>query len=140
MENKDIAFTLEYHQSCLKNSCRISGNRAQAFAEIDEGKKSTFVISIKIKYIYFYGIDVTYDSDLHPKVMFSSCMNRAKNAKVLSVDNKTDEEYYLGEKEQIQIISELWKSHSRINSKLCMKMTENMKVEDPKEQVKDVED
>ena len=121
MANKNITFTLEYHRSCLKNSCRICGNRAQTFAEITEGKKPHFCDQHKDKIYIFYGIDVKYDSDLHPKVMCSACMNRVKNAKVLSVDTKIDKECYLGEKEKVQIVSELWKPHSRINCKLCMK-------------------
>ena len=121
MANKNITFTLEYHQSCLKNSCRICGNRAQTFAEIAEGKKPHFCDQHKDKIYFFYGIDVIYDSNLHPKVMCSACMNRLKNAKVLSVDTKIDKECYLGENEKVQIVSELWKPHSRINCKLCMK-------------------
>ena len=112
MANKIIAFTLEYHQSCLKNCCRICGNRAHTFSEIAEAKKPHFLISTWIKFIFFYGIDIKQDSDLHPKVMCSTC--------------------YLGEKEKFQIVSDLWKPHTRLNCKLCVKYDRENKGGRPK--------
>ena len=102
MANKNIAFTLEYHQSCLKNCCRICGNRAETFSEIAEGKKPHFCDQHMDKIYIFYGIDIKQDSDLHPKVMCSTCMNRVKNAKVFSVDIKIDKDCYLGEKKKFK--------------------------------------
>ena len=109
------------------------------FADIAEGKKPHFCDQHKDK-IYFLWNNVKYDSDLHPKIMYSACMNRMKNAKVLSVDTKIDKECYLGEREKVQIVSELWKPHSRINCKLCMKHDRENKGGRPKKASKDVED
>ena len=46
-------YSLEYHNSCLSNICRICGQRAQTFADIRKENPQLCVKTVKIKVTYF---------------------------------------------------------------------------------------
>lgn len=111
--------SIEHHQQCLSNMCRICGARALTFNQLRKNFRKRFCENVKDEIYMFYGIDVSSDTENHPKVMCLACYNRVKKANVLVDDSRLDKKEFLGEKEKASIVSALWQPHKRVNCQVC---------------------
>ena len=79
-----------------------------------------FCENVQDEIFTFYGLDISSDTDDHPKVMCCHCYNKMKKAKVFSDNSKLDDVKFLGEKEKSKIVNKTWITHKRYNCTVCM--------------------
>ena len=90
-------YSLEYHNSCLSNMCRMCGQRAQTFAQMRKKNSPVMCKNNQDEIYIFYGIDVANENEnLFPKEMCSKCYIIMKHAKVKSESPKIDTSVFKG--------------------------------------------
>ena len=111
--------SFDYHKKCLLNMCRICSKRALTEQQIRKKTPQRVCENVKDEIYIFFGLDITCDTELHPKIMCCPCYNKMKKAKVMSDDTKMNKEKFLGEKEKATTVNKIWTSHKTYNCIVC---------------------
>ena len=124
-------YSLEYHNSCLSNMCRICGQRAQTFAQIRKKISPVMCKNNQDEIYIFYGIDVANENEnLFPKKMCSKCYIAVKHTKVKSESPKMDISVFKGKKEMTDKVTKIFQPHRRIGCKVCQIYNEQKNLEE----------
>ena len=123
---KITIYSLEYHNSCLSNMCRICGQRAQTFAQIRKKNSPVLCKNNQDEIYIFYGIDVA-NENLFPMKMCSMCYITMKHAKVKSESPKMDTSIFKGKKKMADKVTKIFQPHRRIGCKVCQIYNEQKK-------------